>query len=231
MSGTLPHPIDNNAPTQDELTEMVDGIGQELRELYAGYQANGHMPERWPNLAAVLQCAGAQLADYGALLAASLAAYAQAHPEIERPEDGPTVLVLTAREHQQFWREASYAQPLQGIPDRAERYAEVLTVQYGRPDLLCTAVALDEQDTGAVLVLQYAPMLGPNAVVRVFLGGVEGDERIAEVLKGHGITAGARRFWPPINPDRTFLSITGSPEVFDAFGRRDMSVPDGQGPR
>jgi hypothetical protein len=218
----------SNAPSAEAVSGIIEWIARELQGLVFGCQNDLRSPERWPHLAAKLQLAGTRMADTGAQLAASLAAYAEAHPSIEVPDDGPSVLLLSSKHHEQFWREANNAEALQDIQDGARRYGEALTVQYGRPDLAFTAVALDAQAAGDVMVKQYVAELGPDAVVRVFLGGhvTESQTAAAELLDQHGISAGALRFWPPLWPDRTFISVPGCADLFDAYGRVvDPSVP------
>lgn len=215
-----------NAPSAEDINELMAWIARELHELHFRGNRDWHTPDGWPHLAAVLQVAGTRLLDAGAQLAASLAAYTEAHPTVEVPDDGPAVFLLQDREHDLFWREANTAEPLQHIEDPARRYAEAFTVQHGRPDLGYTATALDAQRAGNIMIQQYIAVLGPAAVVRVYFGGQLDEHQIAAVLYQHGLTVGERRFLPPLWPDGTVITVPGCADTFDAYGRvLDQTVP------
>lgn len=213
---------DASTPDHETLFELVDSVGEELRAVLDGYQQHAANPRTWPNLAAVLQYAGAAMAEAGEQLAEQLAAHAQAHPQIEVPEDGPGVMLLPESEHRGYWNVVGELFDPAGYEETLRAYAEVLDGEHGRPDLEVRAVGLGDGE--AVMVLQYLPEQGPDAICQVYIGGWDHErhhDEIQQALADHDITPGRPRFWPPIIPDTTFITMPGDAEMFfDAFGRR-----------
>lgn len=214
---------DNPGISHDALTRLTEKIGVTLRDLLAGYDEHGSNPWRWPHMAAVLQSTGPQLTALGQLLSAYLAVYAQDHPTVEVPEEGPSVMLLPPSKHTEFWNMAgelpdTYEEAIQPY-EPIQAYAEILDGEYGRPELDVRAIALDDQ--GAVMVLQYLIERGPDAVCQVYIGGWDHTDtaRVAQALDEHGISFGQPRYWPPVAPDATFLNLPGDENVYDAFGR------------
>lgn len=210
---------------QQALRDMIDKIGEELHTVLAAYQQHAMNPRTWPNLAAALQSCGESTKRAGETLADRLVDYAEAHPDVEVPADGPAVMMLPESEHREIWNVVGDLYDPQGYEATLAAYAEVLDGEHGRPDLEVRAVALDEY---AVMVLQYLPEQGPDAICQVYIGGWDHErhaDRIAKALAEHGITPGAPRFWPPLLPDDTFLNFPGETQLYDEFGRRVDRIP------
>lgn len=216
-------------PTQDDLYELaVDETRAALQGAGAQYDQYHFHPGHWPHLAATLDHLGRRLTAHAAELSAALAAYAQAHPSIEVPDE-PGVLLLTARQHHEFWADAReracQVEQRAGAIPTAGQYGEAVAAEYGRPDLDHRVVLLDsDNEDGAVMVVFSATEQGPDAVVQVWIGGKDttnpaDHEQIEAALAAQSITPGRPHFWPPLHAESTFISL-GHPEVFyDAYGR------------
>lgn len=216
-------------PTQDDLYELaVDETRAALQGAGAQYDQYHSHPGHWPHLAATLDHLGHRLTAHGAELSAALAAYAQAHPTIEVPDE-PGVLLLTARQHHEFWTDAReracQVEQRAGATPTAWEYGEAVATEYGRPELSPRTVLLDSHnEDGAAMVLFYVAERGPDAVVQVWIGGKDATdpadlEQIEAALAAENITPGRPHFWPPLYAEGTFISL-GDPEVlYDVYGR------------
>jgi hypothetical protein len=222
----------STTPTHDELFVLaVDetmGALQGLRSIIAESSSN---PVLWPHLAAKLQIFGADLAEHGRGLATTLAAYAEANPEITAPDDGPAVFLLGPGDHAGFWDIANaYANDPSAGETPIQDYGNAVFEKYGRPELEHTEVPIGEHD--AVMVLMHLAG-NPAAIVQIQVGGITVDRDedralLERALAERGISTGKPRFLPPVLAASRFLSVEDS--MFDAYGRvvHGDQLPDAQ---
>ena len=215
---TDPQDTTPSGPTHEQMVRTAFlGTDAALEGLSSCYGRWNKRPANWPDLAAALQHYGQALVDIGAQFADDLAAYSAAHPTVTVPAGGVAVMLLSGHEHEGYWQASREARLTTDPAAAVAAYAEAFSRDYGRPELSCRAMPID--DTGAVLLLQYVTDQGEDAIVRAYIGGVGhmGNDQLQQALDNQVFSvSAAAEFWPPL---RDFW-FTFYNDMFDQYGRR-----------